>query len=439
MAYTFRTLTEPARTSADPARLADWLRTVTTGFHRPSPITEEEVAAKRDGLSPERCHGAYDERGRCVGALRTFAQELTVPGGAFVRSEAVTNVAVLPTHRRRGLMSSLMEPALALAKERGEVCATLISAEYPIYGRYGFGPAAWTSSLEVDIADTGLNRQRPVSEDGRIELVEAEEFRARAPEMFERFRRLPDSAGVVDRSARWWLTHTGGLRYPEDGFTDRFHVVYRSPGGTDTAPGTGSGGGPGGGTVQGIATYRTESDWEGTAPRSTVEVLRLHAVTPAAERALWHYLLTLDWAVRLRADSRPPDDILPLLLPNPRAAQITALADYLWLRPLDVPALLTARTYPVSGALVLQVTDGAGLADGRFRLEATPDGSTCTPTTAAADLTLPVGSVARLALGDESASRLLRLGLLDEHRPGAATLADVLLRTPRRPWCPDVF
>lgn len=419
MAYTLRTLN-------DRSELAGWLNAVAPGFARAAKVTDEEVEARGGRMSPDRCLGSYDETGRCVATLRTFSQRLTVPGGGVVDAEAVTNVSVLPTHRRRGLMSSLMARTLPVAKERGVACATLISAEHQIYGRYGFGPATWMTSFEVDVAQAGLARRRPTSDDGQIDLVTAAEFRAVAPDLFERFRTLPDSAGTVDRSEGWWRAHTGGLRYPGDGFSDPFYAVYRSAA-------------HGGEAVQGIATYLMDGRWESMRPQADVDVIRLHTTTPAAERALWHYLLALDWAVRLRVASRAPDDVLPLLLPNPRAARVTATADYLWLRPLDVPALLTARTYPVSGSLVLEVTDDTGLAGGRFRLDATPDGSACTPTTAAPDLTLPVGVLGTLSLGDESASRLLRLGQLDEHRPRAAALADVLLRTARRPWCPDVF
>jgi len=104
-----------------------------------------------------------------------------------------------------------------------------------------------------------------------------------------------------------------------------------------------------------------------------------------------------------------------------------------------VPRLLSSRTYPTSGALVLEVTDAAGLAAGRFLLEAGPDGAECAPTTRAADLTLDVRELGPLALGDEPATRLAALGRVTEERPGALAVADALLRTARRPWCPDGF
>jgi predicted acetyltransferase len=115
----------------------------------------------------------------------------------------------------------------------------------------------------------------------------------------------------------------------------------------------------------------------------------------------------------------------------------------MWLRVLDVAAALSARTYAGGAAsLVLDVTDRAGLAGGRFLLETDPAGTgVCRPAPAAAapDLSLDVADLGRLYLGDESPVRLAALGRLTENRTGAARTADVLFRTPRRPWCPDVF
>lgn len=119
---------------------------------------------------------------------------------------------------------------------------------------------------------------------------------------------------------------------------------------------------------------------------------------------------------------------------------MTTYMDWLWVRVLDVVRALEARTYEAAGSLVLEVADGAGLAGGRYRLQASADGAgTCAVTTEDADLTLDVAELATLWLGDESAVRLAALGRVREERAGAAREADALLRTSRRPWCPDLF
>ncbi|MEW5352356.1 GNAT family N-acetyltransferase [Streptomyces sp. 16-176A] len=402
--------------------IPDWIRALNTGFLRSPAVAETEIADRTSYLVPERTLGAFDD-GRCVATFRSVAQELTVVGGATVPTDAVTNVSVTATHRRRGLLTRMMGQDLAAARERGDVAATLISAEYPIYGRFGFGPATWATEWTVDLTRAGLDPRRPDPEDGgRIDLVDGDDVRKLGPELFERLRRL--QPGAVDRTDRWWQVSTGAVRLDRQRWTEPFHAVHRAADGT----------------VDGLVTYACDDTWgDAKQPLNTATVRDLIAVTPAAERALWRYVCSIDWVVRVKSGWRAPDDVLPLLLPDPRAAVITTQADWLWVRVLDVVKALEARTYDAEGALVLEVVDRAGLAGGRWRLEASAAGASCTPTTASADLTLDVAELAPLWLGDESAVRLAALGRVREERAGAARVADALLRTSRRPWCPDTF
>jgi predicted acetyltransferase len=410
------------RTSLDTSDLPGWMRALHTGFLRSPEVSKEELEVRGAGIDLGRAQGVF-EGDRCVATFRSFAQRLTGVGGADVPANAISNVTVSPTHRRRGLLSRMMEHDLRAAKERGDAVATLIAAEYPIYGRYGFGPATWVTEWTVDVARAGLDpRYAGPTDGGRVDYADADEIRELGPALHERLRaRQP---GAIDRTERWWQFNTGMLRFPGDGWTtEPFYVLYRSPDGS----------------VDGLLAFTADDRWEGKRPHDTATVLSLLAVSPAAERALWHFLCSIDWVLQIATDRRPPDDLLPLLLGDPRAARPTTHADYLWLRPLDVPALLEARTYPVSGSLVLDLRDPAGLAGGRYLLDAGPDGATCAPTTRPAGLTMDIGELGTLWLGDESPVRLTALGRAEEERPGAAALADTLLRTARRPWCPDMF
>ncbi|MFD9288560.1 GNAT family N-acetyltransferase [Streptomyces sp. NPDC060030] len=403
----------------------DWLRAVGTGFLRAAGAPgEEEVAVRLAHTDLARVQGVFDA-GRCVATFRSFAQELTVVGGARVPADAVTAVTVTPTHRRRGLLSRMMATDLAAAKERGDVVASLIAAEYPIYGRYGFGPAAWSTEWEIDVPRAGLDpRARIPSEadGGRIELVDGADVRKLGPELHGRL--AARQHGVVSRDERWWQRSTGVDVPAFETWTEPFHAVYRSADGE---------------TV-GLITYRADDRWgDGKQPLNKATVAGMIAVTPAAERALWRFVCSIDWITTVRTGYRAPDDLVPLLLPDPRAARVVTQADWLWLRVLDVPRALEARTYAAGAALVLEVRDTAGLAGGRFLLEVSPSGASCVPTTRDADLALDVGELGALYLGDESALRLAALGRIEERRAGAVAKADAVFRAPRRAWCPDVF
>ncbi|MBT2427827.1 GNAT family N-acetyltransferase [Streptomyces sp. ISL-112] len=402
----------------------DWLRALQNGFLTAGSPSEEDVAERLADTDLSRLQGAFDA-GRCVATFRTFAQRLTVVGGATVPADAISGVTVAPTHRRRGLLSRMMATDLAAARERGEVVATLIAAEYPIYGRFGFGPATWTAEWEVSVHRAGLDPRRSGQPEGggRIEMVEGVDVRKYGPDLHARLAAL--RPGVVSRSERWWKRQTGAAAVPaHEKWTEPFYVIHRDADGE----------------VDGLMVYGTDDKWgDAKQPLNTATVRDLIALTPAAERALWHFLCSVDWITTVRSGYRAPDDLLPQLLPDPRAARTVTYADCLWLRLLDVERALEARAYEREASLVLDVRDGGGVAEGRFLLDVSPDGARCTPTTRSADLALGAGELAALYLGDESARRLVDLGRAEELRTGAAGTADAVFRTGRRPWCPDIF
>lgn len=405
----------------DDEDVAQWWQARSIGYLGPPVAGPRDVEYLREVVDFSRTWGAFED-GRCVATYRSFAHEVTAPGGAAVPSYAVSGVTVSPTHRRQGLLTRMIGPDLRGFKDAGSPMASLIAAEYPIYQRYGFGPAAWLTDFRVDT----VRAMRPgtpsgPSDGGRVVLVDAERVRKEGPWLHERIRR--ERHGFVTRPEGWWKKRTGLYRPTGTTWREPYYALYLAADGT----------------VDGFAAYTADEVWKDGMPDGVLHVQDLLAYSPAAERALWHYLCSIDWVTSVRAPSRAPDELLPLLVGDARAVVTTACSDHLWLRPLDVPAMLSARAYPAEGRLVLDVRDEAGLAQGRFLLEAGPDGASCAPTGLAADLTVPAAALGSLYLGDESAVRLAALGRLDEERPGAAQRADTLLRTSRRPWCPDVF
>ncbi|MFI6420376.1 GNAT family N-acetyltransferase [Streptomyces sp. NPDC050842] len=399
-----------------------WLLALQTGFLRPPNTSDDLVADRLANSDLARTLGAFD-RDRIVGTLRSFRQEVSTVGGGSLTADAITQVTVSPTHRRQGLLGRMMSADLAAAKERGDAIATLIAAEYPIYGRYGFGPASWCTEWSVDVRRAGLDPKRTGRPDdgGRIDLSDGEEIRKIGPALHRRLAGV--RAGVTDRTTRGWELGTG-LGYQLDPWKEPFYAVYRSASGE----------------VEGFVAYSADDKWDDAKqPVNTASVRDLIAVTPAAERALWQYVCSIDWISTVRSGYRAPDDLLPLLLPDPRAAKTVTYVDMLWVRVLDVVRVLESRTYPVEGSLVLDLRDADGPAGGRYRLDASPTGAACVRTADSADLVLDVAELGTLAFGDESAVRLARVGRVEEPTPGAAARADLLFRTPLRPFSPDIF
>ena len=116
----------------------DFGRAVMSAFHRE--LTEEDIRHYERIDEPERSLAWFDD-GRIVAGTGIYSRHVTVPG-AVVPCAAVTAVGVVPTHRRRGLLTAMMRRQLEEIHARGEPVAALWASEGAIYGRFGYGIAA---------------------------------------------------------------------------------------------------------------------------------------------------------------------------------------------------------------------------------------------------------------------------------------------------------
>src|SRR5689334_15571021 len=85
-----------------------FLHTVNAAFH--SAFHPDDLAMFRSLFEPERSLAAFDD-GRMAGVTGVYTRELTIPG-AVMGVAGVTLVGVLPTHRRRGVLTGLMRRQL---------------------------------------------------------------------------------------------------------------------------------------------------------------------------------------------------------------------------------------------------------------------------------------------------------------------------------------
>ncbi|GAA1079189.1 GNAT family N-acetyltransferase [Tsukamurella spumae] len=363
-------------------------------------------------------HRVAVDGSRTVGTFLSFDQELTAIGGAAVPVRAVSAVTVLPTHRRRGILNRHMRTCLAEAHAAGAAAATLVAAEYAIYGRFGFGPSTETVDYRIAVDPARLPAP-PVDE---VRYVSGEEYLAATFRMQE----LLDVPGRVTIPELDMRRTAGLLRGDEP--DPALRVVLRR-----------------GADVAGVLTYTVESKWAESRPDSTLKVTELVGVDAAAERDLWSFAMSIDWVRRVEAPQRPLDDLVSTVPADPRTVQVSNRSDMLWIRPLDLPALFSARTYAAAGRIVLDVTDpgfdgvGPGPAHGRFVISSDGGAGTCSATDEPADLALDVTDLGRLWLSDEPASRRVATGSVRELTEGAAARADLMLFSPRRPWAVEHF
>jgi predicted acetyltransferase len=369
-------------------------------------------------IDADRAHGAFSAAGQLVGLARYFPTDLRVPGGN-VAAAGVTAVAVLSTHRRQGHLTRLMRSQLAAVADEQIPVALLVAAEWPIYGRYGYGPAVDACRFELH-AHTARFR-RPAT--GSIELVSPAAVRPALEAAHE--ARRARTPGAIRRDAEVWDRLAGLCGWPGQTFDaglQRGAVWHDDEG-----------------TVQGAVAYTVDDTWTRNRPTGRADVRLLLGATPEAERELWRHLCDIDWVETVSAGNRGIDDPLPLFLDDGRAAAALDHFDCIWARILDVPAALGARRAEQAATVVVEVTDDLGYASGRWRLDLAPDGADVGATTESADVALPVEALGALYLGGRSARRLHEAGWIDQRAPGGIERLDASLRTATAPWSPTTY
>ncbi|MFD0688922.1 GNAT family N-acetyltransferase [Actinomadura fibrosa] len=374
-------------------------------FHGRTP--DDEYDRQRWILRRAERTGAY-AGGVLAGQLAVVPMRLSVPG-ALLDCSAVTYVGVLPTHRRRGVLTSMIERMHADAAAAGRPVAALWASQSAIYGRYGFGLADRIAALEIDTrrplalrADPDPRPLRFVDRDAVPEVLGPIHRRA--------IERRP---GGLVRDAEWWRCGIVPRVHPEHEGRSEPRVVVM-----DGEPG-------------GYAVYRTEHNGQGT-----VHLEDLEADTPAVEAALWRFLAEIDLTDRVSAPTRPVDDLLRYLAAD--ADQVAFVRDEgaLWLRLIDAPAALRARSWASEDDLVIDLRDARLPANqGRWRLSA----GTCEPTADEPDLSLDTAELAAAYLGGTRLRALARAGLVTEHTPGAADRLDRAFAVPLAPYTNDDF
>jgi predicted acetyltransferase len=399
----------------DDAAAHAWLEAEFRGFHDGAP-TEEAIAEVRGNFAVQRTIGVYDpslaDPEVPIATVTSWPAPVTLPGGE-VRAWAISGVTVAPTHRRRGVARAMLEGELRTAADAGLPLAVLTVTEATIYGRYGFGPATWSSEFEVDVRRAGWAAP---DAPGRVQLVGRDTAMAAARTLFDEARRAaPGDVGLVGhRFARLFGS-------PTDAVDQRKRRFARY----DDADGT----------PRGLAVYTVHENGPDSS-NLTVEVRHLATTTDDAYRALWRYLLELDLVATLKASLRSVDEPLRWLVRNPRMIRTTEIREHLWARVLDPVAVFGARTYASAGLLTLRVSDPLGYADGPFTIEADAEGRALVSRGERADaplLEVPVDLLGTLLFGGASAATLGAAGRIGEGSPGDAAKADTLLRAGRPP------
>lgn len=358
------------------------------------------------------CIGVVDGD-EVLGACSSFEFDLSLPGGCAVPVAALTAVGGNVARSGRGALRAMMVEHLQRARDRGHAASILNASEASIYGRFGYGHATTMVGYEVDSDRAGF--RSPIDDPGSIELVTDLEG------SLERFRQAYDRCGPAvpgtgGRNELWWRRvldakpnwrgggkKVGVLHLDQDGEPDGY-LLYSMKGGEAWV-------------ADGVLTIR--------------ELLGAEVTT---ELALFQFATRVPLQRTVRWPEAPPDFPARHHLTDPRQLHVVDQHDLLWLRPLDVPALLRSRTYATDDDLVLAVDDP--LFDdqrGPWRLSIRDGVATVEPTDAGPDLEMTPSQLAMVFLGDHRVQELVHAGVLVGDT-GALRRFDRAFQTDRRPY-----
>jgi predicted acetyltransferase len=406
----------------------DAFHTVAMHAFHGSPLSPEERQLIVSHLEFDRSLAAFDGDAP-VGTAGAYSFQLSVPGSVALPAAGVTWVTVLPSHRRRGVLSSMMRRQLADVRDRGELLAVLWASESVIYSRFGYGRAMWHADFTLHRGEGALAFLGHADGGLRLRLVDPMSVLPELAKVYDAV--LPSRPGFIARDESWWQRTVYDPPDRRQGTTPLHCVLAEDDGGP-----------------RGYALYSAVNRWDSDTglPDSTLNVREMVGADAAASAALAADLLGRDLTTEFRLRGRPVDDPLLYQLADPRRAR-PRLKDALWVRIIDVPGALAGRRYSAPADVVIEVRDELLPSNaGRWRLttgEAALDGdglsATCVASASAPDVLLDVTELGAAYLGGTTLSALAGAGLVTEGRPGAVRQLSTALSWDPAPWCPVNF
>jgi predicted acetyltransferase len=359
------------------------------------------------------------ENGEFVGGAGVNSFMMTVPGGRELPVAGVTAVGVKPSHRRRGINTALMRRQLDDIRERGETVAALYASEPDIYQRFGYGLGSLNGAMSLERAHSAFGDAYRST--GRVRLYDHDEALKVFLPVYERARRM----------------RPGMFRMDEREFAFRFDERHLHDDEKDAK--YFFAGHEIDGQVDAYAAYTIKHDWDESVSRTRLSVEDVQAVSAQAYADMWRFVLDVDLVFVVKAWNRPSDEPLLLLLREPRRLNLK-LNDAMWVRVVDVPGALVGRGYAMEGRISFEVADRfCPWNEGRYVLEADPDGATCRRTDEEPDLAFTINELGSVYLGGTTFAQLTRATRIDERHAGAVARADAMFGTDVAPHCPVMF
>ncbi|RJQ66284.1 MAG: GNAT family N-acetyltransferase [Desulfobacteraceae bacterium] len=397
---------------ATPAEMEEYRRVALSALVlSPRNVSPEAI----QGVRPEMTLCAFVD-GRLATAYAAWPLKMRINGGA-VPTAGITYVGTLPYHRGQGLLREIIVRHFELMYARGEQpLAALLASQAAIYHRFGYAVVSTRHTYQVE--PRFIRFVHPAEESAPPGTLTETGDADVLNRLYRSF--CLQRSGYLHRGHAAWMN---GVLRPAPSGAVLFRIVYEENG-----------------EPLGYLVYTVEPrKVPDGRPWQQVFIRDLVWLSARAYAALWGHLATFGLASDIIWMRVPPDDPLPHLVLEPRCLNIGS-ADGLLARIVDVARALPLRDYGGEGAITFELMDGlCPWNAGRFRLETSSGGTDVRRTSQAAQMRLPVDTLAMLLFGQISPSEASAMGRMDVLEADAVPIWDRLMRTKYKPFCPDFF
>lgn len=400
---------------------SEWRKTVRHGFGE-HVHPDDIVRLRNERVELDRLVAAVDtQSNRIIGTGGADSYWLTVPGGEPVPMAGVAYMTTSVTHRRQGAFSNMMTYIHDAARERGDVISGLWASQSHLYGRFDYGLSINSYDWEID-PSFGEFSHFPAANannaDIKVSFIGADEAEVVLPGIYERMHR--QTTGSVNRTSGRWRYQLFDEERVRQGASPLFFAVCEEAG-----------------EQTGYVSYRMRR--QGDSDMGTLEVVEQVSATEVAHAAIWRFLLDFDLVGKITAINRPSDDSLWWMLSDPRRL-IRKSHDALWVRLLDIPKALEARTYNSDGILKIGlVSDVQPESAGTYVIEIDDSRGSVKKTNDKPDVVMTPADLSALYLGGISSGPLFEAGRINEITTGSLVKLTGMFNTDSAPWCAHYF
>ncbi len=399
----------------------EWRKAVRQGFgiH----VHPDDIARLRnDRAELDRLIAAVDTGSeRIVGTGGADSYSLTVPGGAVVSMAGVAYMTTSVTHRRQGAFSGMMNHIHDEARERGDIVSGLWASQAHLYSRFDYGLGVNSYDWEID-PGFGSFSHSPISDDDKsdahVYFVDADEAAAMLPGIYEQM--CQQTIGSVDRNPGRWRYQLFDEERIRDGASALFFAICEEDG-----------------EQTGYVAYRMRR--KGDTDMGVMEIIEQVSVTDTAHATMWRFLLNFDLVGKITATNRPADDPLWWMLADPRRLNRKS-HDALWVRLLDIPKALEARTYNADGHLkVGLISESQPAVAGTYVLDIDDSQASVKKTTDKPDVIMTPADLSAIYMGGATPGSLVEAGRIDTVTTGSLAKLHGMFSTDSAPWCAHYF